>query len=179
MPDSSQVIRQYLKDAIAAEQAFEAQLRSFAQEGDDSEVQFAFAEHAEETRRQQERLSMRLAALGSGRSGSESFLSSLPDFAPKFAQAGSTVDERLLQNLITAFCVESGENAMYEALASVAGAAGDSITESLAREIQAEERRTAEKIWHFLPTRSKIAFNILTADEVDPAVETKVGEGFI
>ncbi len=86
------------------------------------------------------------------------------------------MEGKLVQNLITALCVETGEMAMYEALASVAAAAGDGTTELLAREIQAEEQRTAEKLFHFLPTRSKIAFNVLTAGEVDPSVETKTSE---
>jgi len=65
---------------------------------------------------------------------------------------------------------------MYEALAHVAREAGDALTEALAREIQEQEQRAAEKIFHFLPSRSKIAFNVLTADEVDdPAVATKAG----
>lgn len=179
MPDTTQLIRQYLIDAVAAEKAFEPQLRSFAAEGDDEHVQLAFAEHAEETRVQHERLSAHLRSFSPAESQAESSLASLAEIAPKFAAAGSTVEERLVQHLISAFCIESGECAMYEALATVARAAGDTATEALARQIQAEERRAAEKIWHFLPTRSKIAFNVLTADEIDPAVETKVGQGLI
>jgi len=40
---------------------------------------------------------------------------------------------------------------MYEALAAVAEAAGDSITENLAKEIQKEEKAAAEKIWKMIP----------------------------
>jgi ferritin-like metal-binding protein YciE len=95
--------------------------------------------------------------------------------ATSIAEIGHTPEEQLVQNLITAYCVETGECAMYEALAVSARTAGDSETEALAREIQAEEVRAAEKIFRFLPSRSKIAFNVLTAGELDPAVETKVG----
>ena len=175
MPSSTELICQYLVDAIAAEKAFEERLRSFAQEGDDDEVQLTFAEHAEATRLQIDRLAKRLAGLGEEKSSAKSGLASFLALAPAIAQAGHIVEERLVQNLITAFCVETGECAMYEALALVAHAAGDHVTEGLAREIQAEEQRTADKIFHFLPSRSKIAFNVLTADEIDPAVETKVG----
>jgi ferritin-like metal-binding protein YciE len=179
LPVAAELIRQYLVDAIAAEKAFEVQLRSFAAEGDDEDVQLAFGEHAEETRLQHERLSAHLRSFGSAEPKAESSLAALSELPPKLAQAGSTVEERLVQHLISAFCIETGECAMYEALAAVAHAVGDVDTEALAREIQAEERQAAEKIWHFLPTRSKIAFNVLTADEIDPAVETKVGQGLI
>lgn len=175
MPSSAEVIRRYLRDAIAAERAFEDQLRSFANDGDDEEVQLFFAEHADETRAHSDRLRERLVSLGADAEEGRTVLASLLDFAPKFAQAGHTVEERLVQNLIAAFCVESGEGAMYEALADVAHAAGDEVTEALARAMQEQERLAAEKIFHFLPSRSKIAFNVLTADEIDPAVETKVG----
>jgi rubrerythrin len=97
----------------------------------------------------------------------------LLDFTPKFAQAGRIPEERLVQNLLTAFTAAKSECAMYEVLANVARTDGDSATEALAREIQAEEQRAAEKFFHFLPTRSKIAFNMLTANEIDPSVETK------
>jgi ferritin-like metal-binding protein YciE len=93
--------------------------------------------------------------------------------APKIAQATHKPEERIVQNLITAFCVENGERAMYEALATTARIAGDGATERLAREIAAEGTATAEKIWHFLPSRSKIAFNVLTAGEIDPSVDTR------
>ncbi len=175
MPSSSELISQYLIDALAAEKAFEERLRSFAQEGDDDEVQLTFAEHAEETRLQLDRLTNRLASLGAAKSSAKSGLASFLTLAPAIAQSGHIVEERLVQNLITAFCVETGECAMYEALALAAHAAGDRETEALAREIQAEERRAADRIFHFLPSRSKIAFNVLTADEIDPAVETRAG----
>jgi hypothetical protein len=46
----------------------------------------------------------------------------------------------------------------------------------LAREIQDEERGTAEKLWSFIPSRAKIAFNLLTAGEMDPSVDTKMAD---
>lgn len=179
MPDTTEIIRQYLEDAAAAEKDFEGRLRTFATEGDDQEVQFVFAGHADETRSQFDRLLSRLTALGGSESRAKSGSAKFFSLAPSISEIGHTPEERLVQNLITAYCVETGECAMYEALATVAKAAGDAVTETLAREIQAEEARTAEKVFQFLPSRSKIAFNVLTADEIDPAVETKVGMGLI
>jgi ferritin-like metal-binding protein YciE len=75
-----------------------------------------------------------------------------------------------------AFAAENSEYAMYEALAAAAEAAGDSVTETLAREIQATEKQAAEKIWRFVPSRAKIAFNLLTASETDPSVNTRAAD---
>ena len=178
MPETEvELIRRYLQDAIAAETSFESQLRSFAHEGgDDFEVQSLFFGHAAETSRQIERLKYRLSELGGNPSGGKSSLAHLFSFAPKIAQATHKPEEKLVQNLIIAFCVENGERAMYEALAATARSAADGVTEALAREIAAEETVTAEKIWHFLPSRSKIAFNMLTPGEIDPSVDTRTTE---
>ena len=47
---------------------------------------------------------------------------------------------------------------MYEALAAVAEAAGDSITENLAKEIQKEEKAAAEKLWKMIPNAAALSF---------------------
>ena len=171
-----ELIRRYLEDAIAAERSFETQLRGFATEGDDQEVRSLFAAHAEETHLQHRRLTARLEELGGSPSAGKSLLAHLFALTPKSAQLGHSQDERTAQNLIMAFAVENGERAMYEALFVVAQAAGDDITARLAREIQTQETQTAEKIWTFIPTRSKIALNMATVKETDPSVLTKSAE---
>ena len=173
---ANEVILRYLQDAIAAETAFESQLLTFSREGDDAEVQAAFAVHAQETATQRERLTARLEELGGRTSSGKSLLSHLLGLAPRAAQATHSPDERLVQNLLSAYSVEAGECAMYEALASVAHATGDWITEKLAKEIQAEEHRAADRVWSFIPSRSKIAFNGLTAWEIDPSVDTRMAD---
>lgn len=170
---STEVVRRYLEDAIAAEKSFESQYENFAKEGDDEEVLAAFRAHAAETRTQYERLVAHLEGLGGSASSAKSFMAHLFGPQPKSPLSGHGQEERTVQNLITAFTIEGGECAMYETLAAIAMAAGDSATESLAREIQAEEKQAAEKFWQFIPTRSKIALNVLTLSEIDPAVETK------
>lgn len=174
MSDSSTtVIQRYLQDALAAEKSFETRLRSFSRQGDDTEVQALFSDHADLTRQHQERLSSRLEELGGSASGVKSFLDQLFSVVPKQPQTVRSPDEQLLQNVVVAFAVEQSERAMYEALAAAAIAAGDPTTEQLARDIQAEESETAEKLWRFIPSRAKIAFNLQTAGEIDPAIETK------
>ncbi len=167
----------YLQDAVAAEKAFETQLRDFAGfDGDDNEVQSLFAVHADETRVQRERLTTRLHEIGEDISSAKASLASVLEIVARVAQAGHAREERTVQNLMIAYTIEAGECAMYESLAGVARAAGDHVTEALARDIQSQELRAAEKIFHLLPSRSKIAFNMLTLTEVDPSVETKIAD---
>jgi ferritin-like metal-binding protein YciE len=174
VPDSSTtVIQRYLEDAIAAEKSFEQRLRSFADEGDDPEVQSLFRNRADQTRQHHEDLTSRLEALGGTTSAVKSFVDQLFSAVPKSAQIARSSDERLVQNVVTAFAVSQGERAMYEALAAAAIAAGDPETEQLARNIQAQASETADRLWRFVPSRAKIAFNLLTAGEIDPAIETK------
>ncbi len=150
------IICRYLQDAIAAENSFESQLRSFAEEGDDSTVRALFQQHAEETASQIRRLTTRLEALGESPSGMKSFMAHMFSFAPKVASVGHDEAERQTQNLMAAFAVENSECAMYESLATVAEAVGDSTTAMLAREIQAEEKRTADKVWaHIAPSAQR------------------------
>jgi ferritin-like metal-binding protein YciE len=167
------LVRRYLEDLFAAEKSSEAQLRGFAKDGDDADVQTAFLSHAEQTRTQMERLGERLQALGGTPSTASNSFAQLFDLTPKPVPLGDGAEGRVAQNLMMAFAIEKSECAMYEALASVAAAAGDSTTETLARDIQAQETAAADQLWHFIPTRAKIAFNMLTAGEIDPAIETK------
>ncbi len=161
---SLDVIKRYLEDAIAAEKSFETQLQGFASEGDDEAAKAAFHQHALETKNQYERLTARLEALGGSPSGAKSLLAHIFGLSPKSAQIGHEKEERTTQNLIMAFAVESSEVAMYEALATVAAAAGDTETESLARSIQAQERATAEKVWSLLPNAAATALRRVAGD---------------
>lgn len=169
-------IRRYLADAIAAEKGFESQLRSFAEDGDDDEVQGLFAEHARQTATQIQRLSTRLESLGGAASRTKNLVAQLFTIAPRAAQFGHLPEERTAQDLMVGYSVEMSECAMYESLRIAAESAGDSQTASLAREIGAEEFATAQRLWHLIPSRAKIAYNMATAGEVDPAIETRTAD---
>ena len=174
MPETKrEVLRRYLDDAVAAEKGFETQLRSFAEEGDDSEVQQAFAEQARRTSSHVVQLTARLEDLGGSHSRAKGFMAQLFSLAPRTAQITHGEEERLAQNLIMAYAAEMSQCAMYEALGVSARLAGDHQTADLAAAISSEEREAAIQFWQFLPSRSKIAFNMLTAGEVDPSVETR------
>jgi ferritin-like metal-binding protein YciE len=156
---STEVVKRYLEDAIAAEKSFETQLQGLAKEGDNERAKSAFHQHAIETRSQIERLTSRLEALGGSPSTAKSVLAHIFNLAPKAAQIGYEKEERVTQNLIMAFAVENSECAMYESLAALADAAGDSDTANLARSIQAEEKATADKVWSLLaPTALEAYF---------------------
>ncbi len=159
---STDVIKRYLEDAIAAEKSFETQLQGFAKEGDNGAVKAAFHQHALETTNQIERLTARLEALGGSPSTAKSLLAHIFNLSPKAAQIGHEKEERTTQNLMMAFAVENSECAMYESLASVAEAAGDSQTAQLARSIQSQEKATADKVWSFLAPVALDAFNRVT-----------------
>jgi ferritin-like metal-binding protein YciE len=61
-----------------------------------------------------------------------------------------------------AFSVENAECAMYEALITSAVAAGDELTANLARQIQAEEKRTADKVWALIAPAARYSFARVT-----------------
>ena len=145
------ILCRYLQDAIAAEENFEARLNEMSGEGDHMAARLLFAQHAEQTRSQQERLRARLEALGGSPSGLKSALAHyLSTLIPKAAHLRHDDSEVSTQNLILGYATENAEVAMYEALASIAASAGDLQTEQMAREIQKEERHAAEMMWHLI-----------------------------
>jgi ferritin-like metal-binding protein YciE len=169
---STDVIKRYLEDAIAAEKSFETQLQGFANEGDNAAAKAAFHQHALETRTQYERLTSRLEALGGSTSTAKSLLAHVFNLTPKAASIGHEKEERTTQNLIMAFAVENSELAMYQALISVAEAAGDTETVALARSIQAQEKQTADKVWSLLTPAAVEAYRRITADSATGTTRT-------
>ncbi len=152
-------IPRYLEDAIAAEKSFETQLRGFAEEATLEGARTAFRTHADETRQQYEMLTDRLKALGGTPSTIKSAMAHIFNMAPKTAQLGHSDDERTTQDLIMAFAVENAEVAMYEALIIAADALSDAPTATLARDIQAQERATGEKVWKLIKSSALNAFS--------------------
>ncbi len=173
MPTSLEVIVRYLNDSISAERSIRTQFRSCSKDGDDAEVQGFFESSANRAAVHAEALENRLAALDSAEHRGSNFLADMLAMAPKAAQLGHIAEERIAQNLMTGFSLSKSARAMYVALHSAAGAARDEQTAELASRFATEEENTAEQFWHFLPSRSKIAYNVLTAGEIDPSVETR------
>jgi len=157
------IIKRYLQDAIAAENSFESQLRSFAKEGDDASAQALFEQHANETHSQIERLTARLNELGETPSTVKSFMAHMFNFTPKTASIGHEESERTTQNLMIAHAVEHAEVGMYESLAVVAESVGDNPTARLAREIQKEEETAGHKVWNLIAPSARRSLEKLTA----------------
>ncbi len=140
-------------------------------------MQSALASNADEAKSQHDRLQERLQAAASTPVSPNEDEADISALAPQIAdEADDIPEEEILQSLLAAYVGETGGVAMYESLAEVARSAADSQTENLTRQIQTEKRRAAERIWRLLPSRSKIAFNMLTVSEIDPAVETKMAD---
>ncbi len=151
MPETSvDVIKRYLDDAIAAGKSFEQQLEDFAKQSDDPVSSELFKQHAIETKSQYERLTERLSQLEGSPSTTKSLIANLFNFGARTLQPGSESAERLSQNLMVSFAVENSELAMYESLANIADAAGDTETAALARSIQAQERASAARTWELI-----------------------------
>lgn len=164
--DGRDIVKRYLQDAIAAEKSFETQLNGFAEEGDDIEVRRLFSVHANETRGQYERLTARLNELGGETSTFKSLLAHVFNMAPKTPSLGHEEQEKTTQNLMIAYAVENSEVAMYEALAVVATAAGDTATATLARTIQEQEHETAQKVWMHIARSAARAYQTMVTGVV-------------
>lgn len=162
-------VRSYLENAQAAENNCENQLRAFARHGDDDEVQGIFASHADQARVRSERLKLRTGESGGKPSG-------IFHSAPKLAQSAHVAEEQTLQDLVAAYSIHRGICALYEALSAVTQVSRDEATRNLAVQFQAEQAQAAQNVWRFLCSRSKIAYNVLTAGERDPAIETRATE---
>jgi len=102
----NKVLQRYLEDVIAAEKSFESQLRAMAKEGDFEPAKALFAEHADQTQTQHERLSARLEQLGGSPSALKTAAAHVFNFTPKVAQLGHSSAEKSSQDLIIAFTVK-------------------------------------------------------------------------
>jgi hypothetical protein len=176
VPTSLEVIVRYLRESISAERSLESQFLSCSKDGDDSDVQGYFASCAEHAALHAEMLEVRLAALNAAEHRGSDFLSDLLPATPKAAQFRHTAEERIVQNLVKGYSLSKSASAMYLALQTAAGTASDEQTADLAGRLAIEEWNAADHFWHFLPSRSKIAYNILTAGEIDPSVETRTAD---
>ena len=156
--ESRELIIRYLEDAEAAERNFEDALMGFGHAGEQNEVKRLFEFASERAKTQHQRLEARLRALGGEPSKAKSLLAHLLAFTPMLAQIGHEGAEKNTQHLMLCIAAASAEMAMYESLATVAGAAGDTETERLARELQAEERDDYEKSWNLLRESAVAAF---------------------
>jgi ferritin-like metal-binding protein YciE len=153
-----EVIVRYLEDAEAAERNFEDTLKVFSNTGEQNAVKSMFEAASRKAKTQHERLEARLRELGGSPSTAKSLVAHVLAMAPTMAQLGHEGAEKNTQHLIACIAAASAEMAMYESLASVAAAAGDTKTESLARELQKEEKDDYDQSWMLLRPSALSAF---------------------
>ena len=121
-------------------------------------VKSMFEAASRKAKTQHERLEARLRQLGGSPSTAKSFLAHVLAMAPTLAQVGHEGAEKNTQHLIACIGAASAEMAMYESLARVAATAGDTVTESLARELQKEEKDDWDQSWALLAPSALAAF---------------------
>jgi ferritin-like metal-binding protein YciE len=161
---SQELIATYVQDAEAAERNFEDALATFGKTGDQGPVMDFFQWASAKAKTQHERLEIRLRQLGGSPSAAKSLLAHLLAFSTTAAQIGHQPAEKNTQHLMMCVAAAAAEMAMYESLATVAAAAGDSATEQLARQLQAEERDDYEKAWALLAPSARDSFSKVVAD---------------
>ncbi len=161
METSQQVVLRYVQDCEAAERLFHHSLETFAHTGEQNQVKHLFEAAATKAKTQHQRLEQRLRELGGEPSGGKSMLAHFFGFGPTIAQLGHEPAEKNTQHLMISIAAASAEMAMYEALATVSKAAGDTKTEQLARELQLEEQDDYNKAWTTLGTSAAAAFEVV------------------
>ncbi|HEX4169584.1 MAG TPA: DUF892 family protein [Bryobacteraceae bacterium] len=155
---SEKVIVAYIQDAEAAERNFEDTLATFGKTGEQGAVMSFFQWASAKAKTQHERLANRLRELGGSPSTAKSLLAHVLAFSTTTAQIGHEPAEKNTQHLIMCVGAAASEMAMYESLATVAAAAGDSKTEQLARQLQAEEKDDYDKAWALLAPSARDSF---------------------
>jgi ferritin-like metal-binding protein YciE len=147
----------YLQDAHAAETGIEDVLEGFIDDTDDPQIKALFQQHRMETRSQAERLEARLNALGASPSGGKGFLNMIMAKMSELMHGAHDEYDKNTQNLIKAYATEHLERGMYESMIAYATAIGDEATVALARQIQAEEEATAQKLFPLIQAYAKTA----------------------
>jgi ferritin-like metal-binding protein YciE len=155
--EMNETILRYLEDVEAAERNFEDALASFSKSGDQPVVKSLMSMMSAKARTQHERLQSRLESLDGSTSTAKSLLAHLLAFTPVTAQMGHSDSEKSLQHLMITYAAAAAEMGMYEALATAASISGDQTTESLARELQKEEKEDHTLAWQALPESARTA----------------------
>lgn len=174
MPTTQEVITRYLVDVVAAERAMSSQLHDLAQEGDDEDVRLLLTEAADECRLHADAW---VALLNEGDPGGlKTAAANAGATLSRLAQIGHIQEERIVQNLIAGYAIKLSACGMYHALSAAARIAGMTSVSHRADDAIEQYQATAHKIFHLIPTRAIIAYNMLTVSEIDLAIDTKYGE---
>lgn len=140
-------INRYIDDAIALEASGIVGLKDMVSEATDPQDAALFQQHLAETEQQKLRLENLLHARGGSSNKLKDVMNKIGMAATDLLHAGKDAGDKATRNLIQAYSVESLEVATYESLYAAATEAGDAEVAQAAKEIQAQEKATAEKIF--------------------------------
>jgi len=157
MENAQERLVRYLQDAHAAEVGVRKMLEGFVDDTNDQQIKMLFQEHIEMTRWQEDQLEQCLRKYDEeAGSGSKGFFNSLMAKVGEMLQGAHDQEDKDTQNLIKAFATENLECGMYESLISYAEAVGDMDVVQVARNIQQQEKQTAERIWPMISQYAKM-----------------------
>lgn len=169
MTASNEVLSRRVNDAIDLSKILSMQLRSLSDHGDDDEVRDFLLQQSDASAGERDWLLQFSGGEGHRRSGVE-LASQLP--VSPFSERND--EEKVLDGLIAAYAALTAKRAVFLGVREAAMNTGETTLAQSAMEAATSAAKASAEAWHFLPSRSKIAFNTLTAGEIDPAVETKV-----
>lgn len=147
MQNNNDRLIRYVQDAHAAEVGIANMLEEAISGANNLQVKSTLREHLAVTRVQAQRLETRLHALGGDTSSGKSFLNSLMGKVSDLVNMGHDDYDKTTQDLIKGFATEHLEMGMYSSLEAFATACGDTETATLARQLFAEEKEAAEKVF--------------------------------
>lgn len=162
MESTQDKLIRYLQDAHAAEVGTKKALEGMLNDDKPADVKALVQQHVMETDRQAQRLEQRLRALGSEPSDSKGFFNSMFAKVSEMMNAAHDREDQNTQDLIKAYATEHLERGMYESLIAFATAIGDNETAQIARQNQAEEEATAQKLWPLIASTATSALQNAT-----------------
>ena len=179
--DSKTLIRNHLDEAHAIEAALVTNLAAHITQTPDPEYRALLQRHLDETRGHLKAVEKRRDALGgSGRGVIAGTVGLARDVigqvlvltkGPIDALRTPSAEERMLKNARDECATEAIEIAVYDALETVAKAAGDRVTAKLARDHRADEEKMLADLRATITTLAVAAYESRTGDNAKPQVK--------
>lgn len=157
-----------MSETVSLLRAIEREFRSRSASGDDAEVRSLLLGQADRSAVEADLL-LDFFAGDESQAVSEPFLDTLPVALTR----SHALEEQTVLDLSYAFTAINLKRAHFRALLLQLNNSG--LTDKLNDASRAAEQ-AASAIFHLIPTRSKIAFNMLTPNELDPSVETRASD---
>jgi ferritin-like metal-binding protein YciE len=148
---NNELVLAWLNDALAMENALAAILQHRIKDAKDfPAVQQMDREHLSETLRHADLVKQCIARLGSKPSTAKSILGTA--FGLMQAPMTALAKDEVVKNCLVDFAAENFEVASYAALIEAANVIGDTQTADICRQIMAEDKAMADRIFNSLPS---------------------------